>query len=146
MLLRLLPSLLLVANIVMVVAAVDPSATEPALTSATTTTTLTIVTPRPSSTPLPLYSPEPSFPIVELIVECFAHLSLPCAQRKMVVYIDQLNRAKSVSIIGNLLELIKVRVITYTLKPLRLREVHDFVKPKRVHPLVTSGLKETNRL
>lgn len=121
MLLRLLPSLLLGANIVMVVAAVDPSATEPALTSATTTTTLTIVTPRPSSTPLPLYSPEPSFPIVELIVECFAHLSLPCAQRKMVVYIDQLNRAKSVSIIGNLLELIKVRAITYTLKPLRER-------------------------
>lgn len=121
MLLRLRPSLLLVANIVLVVAAVDPSATEPALTSATTTTTtLTIVTPRPSSTPLPLYSPEPSFPIVELIVECFAHLSLPCAQRKMVVYIDQLNRAKSVSIIGNLLELIKVREIsTYALERFR---------------------------
>lgn len=121
MLLRLRPSLLLVANIVLVVAAVDPSATEPALTSATTTTTtLTIVTPRPSSTPLPLYSPEPSFPIVELIVECFAHLSLPCAQRKMVVYIDQLNRAKSVSIIGNLLELIKVREIsTYVFERLR---------------------------
>lgn len=51
---------------------------------------------------------EPRFPLKDLIIECFATLSLPCAQRKLLVYLDQLNRARSVSILWDFMELVRV--------------------------------------
>ncbi|KAG8311573.1 hypothetical protein J6590_040118 [Homalodisca vitripennis] len=86
------------------------SSTEPTVITATTTLAEPLVSTTPvNSADVEELTEEPGFPLRGLIVECFPHLSLPCAQRKMVVYLDQLNRARSVSVVGDLLTLVKVR-------------------------------------
>ncbi|XP_054279543.1 uncharacterized protein LOC128997823 [Macrosteles quadrilineatus] len=88
------------------------TATESPLTTATPSTLIPAHNNNNNTTPLftAHLTEEPWFPYRELLLECLVQMSWPCAQRKMIVYLDQLNRARSVSILGELLTLVKVRV------------------------------------
>lgn len=104
-------------GLLLVVVLVHATSSATSTLSPTTASTPTLEQPLTSSTTEASYSQrqeeafphEPRFPLKDLIIECFATLSLPCAQRKVLVYLDQLNRARSVSIFWDFMELVRVR-------------------------------------